>query len=74
MRSAQPSAVVTLVTGKPEASIAIRPPAGARGGLHSPKVVSIEPFLKAGLSEAEAIEKVLELVSIGLEGQEIGNA
>ncbi len=66
--------VVSLVPGKSEASVTIRPPDGARARPHAPRTVSIEPLLKGGLSEADALAKVMELVAIGVEGQEIGNA
>jgi hypothetical protein len=60
--------VVTLSVGKPEASIAIQPHTGRPGGLHPPRRVSLQPYLAGGLSETEALELIIELVSIGVEG------
>ncbi|VVE29040.1 hypothetical protein PEP31012_03570 [Pandoraea eparura] len=59
---------VTLVTGKPEASIAIQPPPSMAGGLHPPKHVSIEALLKGGMSEEEALDYVLNIASAGVQG------
>ena len=65
--------VVTLISGKHEASIAIRPPAGKTGGLHPPRNVSIDALLKGGLTEEEALAYVLAIASAALEGHERGN-
>ncbi|WP_148283811.1 hypothetical protein [Burkholderia cepacia] len=64
---------VTLFADKAEASITIQPPAGKQGGLYPPRHVSIETLLKGGLSEAQALEYVLNIVCVGLEGYEVGN-
>ncbi|MFP3646009.1 hypothetical protein [Paraburkholderia sp. SIMBA_054] len=65
--------VVMLVAAKAEASIMVQPPPGRPGGLHPPKHLSIEPLLNGGLSETEALEYILDIVSLGVEGHEAGN-
>jgi hypothetical protein len=65
--------IVMLIADKAEASILVQPAAGGRGGLLPPRHVSIEPLLKGGLSEADALEYILKIVSLGLEGHEVGN-
>ena len=65
--------IVMLIADKAEASILVQPAAGGRGGLLPPRHVSIEPLLKGGLSETDALEYILKIVSLGLEGHEVGN-
>lgn len=65
--------VVTLIPGKAEASLAIRPPDGKVGGLHPPRTFRIDALLKGGLTEEEALVYVLNVASAGLEGHERGN-
>jgi hypothetical protein len=64
--------VVMLIAAKAEASIMVQPPPGKDGGLHPPKHLSIQPLLKGGLSEGDALEYILEIVSLGVEGHERG--
>ncbi|BCG03662.1 hypothetical protein PPGU19_082300 (plasmid) [Paraburkholderia sp. PGU19] len=65
--------VVMLIAAKAEASIMVQPPPGGQGGLLPPHHVSIEPLLKGGLSETEALEYIVKLVSLGVEGTKVGN-
>lgn len=65
--------VAMLIAAKAEASIMVQPPPGHQGGLLPPQHVNIEPLLKGGLSETEALEYVVKLVSLGVEGHEKGN-
>ncbi|WP_143810922.1 hypothetical protein [Paraburkholderia piptadeniae] len=65
--------IVMLIAAKAEASIMVQPPPGKQGGLLPPKHISIEPLLKGGLSEADALEFVVKVVSLGVEGTEVGN-
>ncbi|CAN0620420.1 conserved protein of unknown function [Burkholderia multivorans] len=65
--------IVTSITGKPEVSVAIRVPAGKTGGLHPPQIVSIDPLLKGGLSESDALEYVLAIASLGVGGSEVAS-
>jgi hypothetical protein len=64
--------VVMLIAAKAEASIMVQPPPGKDGGLHPPKHLSIQPLLNGGLSEGDALEYILEIVSLGVEGHERG--
>ncbi|MPW23687.1 hypothetical protein GCT13_45075 [Paraburkholderia sp. CNPSo 3157] len=65
--------VVMLIAAKAEASIMVQPPPGRQGGLLPPQHISVEPLLKGGLSETEALEYILKIVSLGVEGTEVGN-
>jgi hypothetical protein len=65
--------IVMLIAAKSEASIMVQPTPGGQGGLHAPRHVTIEPLLKSGLSEGEALEYILNIVSVGVEGHEVGN-
>jgi hypothetical protein len=56
-----------------EASIMVQPPPGRQGGLLPPQHISVEPLLKGGLSETEALEYILKIVSLGVEGTEVGS-
>ena len=51
--------VVTLVQGKAEASFVLRSPNGKTA---HPRHVSIEHYLKAGMSEHDALKNVLGIV------------
>jgi hypothetical protein len=51
--------IVTLVKNKAEASFVVRHPKGA---ISPPKHVDIEHYLKAGMSEREALNEVFKLV------------
>jgi hypothetical protein len=62
--------IVTLIPGKAEASITIKHP---KHGPSHPKHVSLAPLLKGGLSEHEALENVLEIVTISVGGTTINN-
>jgi hypothetical protein len=59
--------IVMLIAGKAEASIAVVPPPGKGGGLLPPRHVSVRPFLDGGLSEADTVDRVMELVVLGVE-------
>jgi hypothetical protein len=54
--------IVTLIAGKNEASITVGPP----GNPSHPAHVSIEPFLKSGLNEREALKRVKEIACIAV--------
>ncbi|WP_143810910.1 hypothetical protein [Paraburkholderia piptadeniae] len=57
--------VVTLIAATAEASIAVsRPPAGPAV---PPQHVNIKPFLDAGLSERDALKRVMEIASIAVQ-------
>jgi hypothetical protein len=56
--------VVTLIAGKGEASITV----GKPGSPSHPAHISIEPFLKAGLDEREALRRVKEIACIAVRG------
>jgi hypothetical protein len=66
--------IVMLIAAKSEASILVQPPPGKQGGLHPPRHVSIEPLLKGGLSEDQALDYLLNIVSMGVVGHDVGNA
>lgn len=54
--------IVTLITGKNEASITV----GTPGKPSHPAHVSIEPFLKAGLDDREALKRIKEIACIAV--------
>ncbi len=54
--------IVELVAHKSEASITV----GPLGNPSHPANVSIEPFLKAGLDEREALKRVKEIACIAV--------
>lgn len=56
---------VSLIAAKAEASISIK---SANGKVSHPEHVSIEPFLKAGMSERDALKAVMRIASIAVGG------
>lgn len=56
--------VVTLIEGKQEASITV----GEPGSPTPPALVSIKPYLDAGLTEREALRQVLNIAAISVRG------
>ncbi|CAG9259483.1 conserved hypothetical protein [Burkholderia diffusa] len=56
--------IVTLIAGKAEASITV----GPVGNPSHPHHVSIQPFLDAGLTEREALKRVIQIAEISVAG------
>ena len=56
--------IVTLISGKAEASITV----GPLGNPSHPEHVSIQPYLDAGLSEREALKQVMRIAEISVRG------
>ena len=56
--------VVLLVASRAEASITV----GPVGSPSHPRHVSIKPYIDAGLTEREALERVMEIAEIAVAG------
>lgn len=56
--------IVTLIATRAEASITV----GPVGSPSHPRHVSIKPFIDAGLTEREALTRVMEIAEIAVAG------